>query len=183
VYTAPSATLVIRASRDPSGVILPVRAALREVDRAVPLTSVALMEEVIAESLAQQRFSATLLSVFSVGALALAVFGLYGVISFGVARRAREFGVRLALGADPGLVQWMVLREGLTLALIGVGVGLAMAAGFSRVLSGLVYRASTTDLVTLAGVTILLTGVTLAAALVPARRAMQVDPAVVLREE
>ena len=183
VYTAPSTMLVIRAGRDPAGVIAPVRAALRDLDRAVPLTSVALMEDLIAESLAQQRFSATLLSVFSLGALALAVFGLYGVISFGVARRAREFGVRLALGADPGRVQWMVLREGLTLTLLGVGVGLVAAAGFSRVLSGLVYGASTTDPATLAGVTVLLTAVTLAAALIPARRAMRVDPAVVLREE
>ena len=183
VYTAPSTMLVIRSGRDPAGVIPPVRAALRDLDRSVPLTTVVLMEDLIAESLAQQRFSATLLTVFSLGALALAVFGLYGVISFGVARRAREFGVRLALGADPRRVQWMVLREGLTLALLGVGAGLGVAAGFSRMLSGLVYGASTTDPATLAGVTALLTGVTLAAAQIPARRAMRVDPAVVLREE
>ncbi|HEX9892401.1 MAG TPA: FtsX-like permease family protein, partial [Gemmatimonadales bacterium] len=183
VYTGPSVTLVVSTTGAPLSIVPTVRERLRALDRGTPLTAVASMEDILAESLAQQRFSATLLGVFSTAALALAVLGLYSVISFGVARRAREFGVRLALGAHPGRVQRMVLREGLTLSLVGVGAGVAGAAALSRVVSGLVYGASTTDPATLLGVAALLTTVTLIATLVPARRAMTVDPAVVLREE
>lgn len=183
VYTAPSVTLVVAARGDPLGLVPAVREQLRRLDRGTALTSVVTMDEVLAESLAQQRFNALLLGGFSLAALALAVLGLYGVISFGVARRAREFGVRLALGAQPGGVQRMVLREGLMLSLAGVTAGIAGAVALSRVVSRLVYGAAATDPVTLVSVALLLTTVTLLATLLPARRAMRVDPAVVLREE
>jgi predicted lysophospholipase L1 biosynthesis ABC-type transport system permease subunit len=182
-YTAPAVTLVVAARGDPMGLVPAIREQVRRIDRGTALTSVITMDEVVAESLAQQRFNALLLGGFSLAALALAVLGLYGVISFGVARRAREFGVRLALGAEPGGVQRMVLREGLALSLAGVGAGIAGAVALSRVVSRLVYGAAATDPVTLASVALLLTAVTLLATLLPARRAMRVDPAVVLREE
>jgi putative ABC transport system permease protein len=182
-YTAPAVTLVVSTSGDPLGVLPAVEHELRRLDRGTALTDAAAMQDIVAESLAQQRFNAVLLGVFSSAALALAVLGLYGVISFGVARRAREFGVRLALGARPAGVQRMVLREGLGLALGGVAAGIVGAAALSRVVSRLVYGAATTDPVTLLSVALLLTAVTILATLVPARRAMRVDPAVVLREE
>jgi putative ABC transport system permease protein len=142
-----------------------------------------MMEDVLGESLAQQRFSATLLGFFAVAALALAVLGLYGVISFGVARRAREIGVRLALGAAPTGVLAMVVREGLVLGLAGVVIGLAGAVALARVLSRLVFGVSATDPVTLAAVALLMAGVAVVASWLPARRAMKVDPAVMLRAE
>jgi len=149
----------------------------------VPVINPRPMEEVLGESLAQQRFSATLLGFFAVAALALAVLGLYGVISFGVARRSREIGVRLAIGAEPTRVLGMVVREGLSLGLAGVGIGLLGALLLGKLLAGLVFGVSATDPLTLVAVGGLLALVTVVASWIPARRAMRVDPAVVLRAE
>jgi ABC-type antimicrobial peptide transport system permease subunit len=147
------------------------------------LTAITPMDQVLAESMAQQRMSALLIGIFALAALSLAVLGLYGVISFGVARRAREIGIRLALGAGPASVLGQVLWEGTTMSLAGVAVGVAGAAALGRLLATLVYGVSPTDPATLFAVSATLVAVTLVASLVPARRAMRVDPVTALREE
>ena len=183
VYPGPTMQLVVRTAGEPLGQLPAIRATLRELDPTVPLTTPRTMEDVLAQSLAQQRFSALLIGGFAVAALLLAVLGLYGVISFGVARRRREIGVRLALGAEPGRVVSMVVREGLLMAAIGVLIGLVGAVALGRLLAGLVYQVSPTDPLTLGTVAALLLGVAALASLVPARRAMRVDPVSALREE
>lgn len=184
-YPSPSMILVVAGdpAHDPRALLPAVRETLRAVDPGVPLTEVRTMREVLAESLAEERFSATLLGGFALAALGLAVVGLYGVISFGVARRSREIGIRLALGAEPGRVLALVLREGLGLSLLGVVIGLVGAVALGRVLAGLVYDVSPTDPVTLAAVALLLIGVAVAASAVPARRAMRLDPLRALRDD
>jgi len=182
-YPSPHMTLVVRTDSDPLGVVPAIAAQVRAINPAVAINQPRAMDDVLGESLAQQRFSATLLGFFATAALALAVLGLYGVISFGVARRSREIGVRLALGAAPGRVLAMVVREGLVLGLAGVAIGLIGAIALSRALSGLVFGVSATDPVTLLSVAVLLAAVAAFASWVPGRRAMRVDPAVVLRSE
>ena len=182
-YPAPHMTLVVRGDIDPMGLMGSIREQARAINPAVPVINPRRMEEVLGESLAQQRFSATLLGFFAVAALALAVLGLYGVISFGVARRSREIGVRLAIGAEPTRVLGMVVREGLSLGLAGVGIGLLGALLLGKLLAGLVFGVSATDPLTLVAVGGLLALVTVVASWIPARRAMRVDPAVVLRAE
>lgn len=182
-YPGPTMQLVVRSAGEPMGQLAAVRDALRAIDPTVPLTEARPMDEVLSESLAQQRFSALLVGAFAVAALGLAVLGLYGVISFGVAHRGREIGVRLALGAEPTRVVRMVLREGLELAGLGVVVGVIGAWALSRLLAGLVYQVSPSDPLTLAGVSLALLMVAALGALGPARRAMRVDPARTLREE
>ena len=182
-YPSPHMTLVVRTDPDPLGLVPAITAQVRAIHPAVPVTQPRTMEDVLGESLAQQRFSATLLGFFAIAALALAILGLYGVISFGVARRSREIGVRLALGAAPASVLGMVVREGLVLGLAGVAIGLVGAIALARALSGLVFGVSATDPVTLLAVGALLAAVAAFASWVPGRRAMRVDPAVVLRAE
>ncbi|HKP29057.1 MAG TPA: ABC transporter permease [Gemmatimonadales bacterium] len=182
-YPAPHMTLVVRGESDPMGLVGAIREQVRAINPAVPVTNPRAMADVLGESLAQQRFSATLVGFFAVAALALAMLGLYGVISFGVARRTREIGVRLAIGAAPGRVLGMVIREGLTLGLAGVGFGLLGALAVGRILSKLVFGVSATDPLTLLAVGGLLAGVAVLASWIPARRAMRMDPAVVLRAE
>ena len=183
LYPTPNMYLVVRTAGDPLGALPAVRQALRAIDPAVPLTQVLTMEQLMAGSLAEQRMSATLVAIFALAALGLAVIGLYGVVSFGVARRLREIGIRLALGASPESVVGGVLAEGATLSLLGVALGIAGAVALGRVLSRMVFEVSPSDPPTLAVVSLLLVVVALAASLVPARRAMRVDPATALREE
>jgi predicted permease len=141
------------------------------------------MNEVIAASLAQQRFSMILLDAFAVVALLLASLGLYGVISYLVGQRTHELGIRLALGAQRNDVLRLVLNHGMKMALGGVALGLVAALGLTRLLSKMLYGVSTTDPVTFAVITLLLTTVALLACFVPARRATKVDPLVALRYE
>jgi putative ABC transport system permease protein len=183
VYPGSSMSLVVAADGRPDGVLPAVRQVLRSIDPAVPLTEIQTMAEVMAESIAQQRFSATLVGTFALAALGLAILGLYGVISFGVARRSREIGVRLALGAEPGRLMGMVVREGVVLSLIGVVIGVVGSVALGRVLSRLVFQVSPTDPVTLGAVSIGLVGVAMVASLIPARRAIRIDPVAALREE
>ena len=182
-YPAPHMTLVVRADGDPMALVGQIRERVRAINPAVPVINPRAMDDVLGESLAQQRFSATLLGFFAVAALALAVLGLYGVISFGVARRTREIGVRLAIGAEPARVLGMVIREGLSLGLAGVGIGLLGALLLGKLLAGLVFEVSATDPLTLFAVGGLLAIVAVLASWIPARRAMRMDPAVVLRAE
>jgi ABC-type antimicrobial peptide transport system permease subunit len=141
------------------------------------------MNEVIAASLAAQRFSMILLDAFAVVALLLASLGLYGVISYLVGQRTHELGIRLALGAQRGDVLRLVLAHGMKMALGGVALGLLAALGLTRLLAKMLYGVSTTDPATFAVITLLLVTVALLACFVPARRATKVDPLVALRYE
>ncbi len=175
--------VVVRAQGDPRAVARPLRALVRDLDPLVPVFRVRTMDAVLASSIARPRFVATLLSLFSGIALAMAAVGIYGVVSFQVAQRRRELGVRMALGAPRANVFRLVLGTGLRLALVGVGAGIAGALALTRVVSGLVYGISPLDPPTYAGVAVLLVAVTLLASYVPAAAATRVDPLVALRAE
>ena len=135
-----------------------------------------MMEDVVANSMARQRFNMTVIGVFAVLALILAIVGLYGVLALIVGQRRREIGVRLALGAQRWTVVSMILREGAAMTIVGVGLGVAGALALTRVIGSLLYDVSATDVWTFAGAVVLVTVVALVAAYVPARRASRVDP-------
>jgi putative ABC transport system permease protein len=175
--------VVARAAGDPAALAPPVRRESRAVDPAQPLYRVRTMEDVVAESISTQRLSATLLAFFAAVALLLAGVGIYGVMSYAVTQRRHEIGVRMALGARPRDVLRLVVGQGMALTLVGLAVGLAGAFALTRVLSSLLYGVSATDPFVFLTVPFALAAVALAANLVPARRAMRVDPLVALRYE
>jgi predicted permease len=175
--------VAVRAKGDPAALAPALRREVAAVDPEQPLANVRTMEERLAESVAQRRFNMTLLGVFACVALLLAGVGVYGVMAYAVARRTHEIGVRVALGAQRGDVVRLVLRQGMWLALAGVGVGVAGAYAATRLMTGLLYGVSPTDPLTFVGVSALLTAAALLACLVPARRATRVDPMVALRYE
>ena len=179
----PAMTIAARTAGDPESYVNAVRQAVRSVDPDQPISRVQTMETLLEQSVGQRKLSMLLLSLFSGIALLLASVGIYGVMSYSVAQRAREIGVRIALGAERRDVLGMVLRQGMRLALAGVGVGLLTAFALTRVITSQLYDVRATDPVTFVSVAALLIGVALVANLVPALRATRVDPAVVLREE
>jgi len=176
-------TLVVRGSIDPLSLVPSIRAELREVDQDQPVYGVATMEQVLADSMARQRFSMTLLAVFAAGALLLAAVGIYGVLSYSVAQRTHEFGIRLALGARAINLLRQVVGQSMKLALIGIAVGVAAAIALTRLLKSLLFEVSATDPMTFAAISGLLMLVALLACYLPARRATRVDPLVALRYE
>jgi putative ABC transport system permease protein len=175
--------LVVRGDAEPSMMTNAVKSKIWAVDSQIPVTKVLTMEEVSASSVASRRFQMTLLAAFACVALLLAAVGIYGLISYSVAQRTHEIGVRMALGAQGRNILALVVRQGLALAAVGLAAGLLGALALTRVLTGLVYGVSTTDPATYAGLSLFLLLVALAACLIPARRATKVDPLTALRYE
>ncbi|MEK6405682.1 MAG: FtsX-like permease family protein [Acidobacteriota bacterium] len=175
--------LAVRTATEPSSLVGAIRHEVQELDREQPVDGVATMEELLATSLSQSRFSTLLLGVFAGVALILAAVGIYGVMAYSVAQRTHEIGIRVALGAQAGDVLNLVIRQGLTLTIAGVAIGFGAALIITRVMTSLLYGVSATDPLTFAIIPVLLTGVALAASFIPARRAMRVDPMVALRYE
>jgi putative ABC transport system permease protein len=175
--------LLVRTTVEPLGLAQSVRGQIAALDKDQPVFNVRTMEQALARSVAARRFSMILLSVFAALALILAAVGIYGVISYSVAQRTREVGIRMALGAQTTDVLKLVVRDGLKLVVIGVAVGLLGAFMLTRLMSTLLFGVTPTDVVTYATVALGLIGVALAACYIPARRATKVDPLVALRFE
>jgi putative ABC transport system permease protein len=176
-------TLVIRTAADPMSLATAVQREIWTVDPTQPVSDITTMERILESEVAQRRSGMTLLAAFATLALLLASLGIYGVLSYGLTLRTQEIGVRLALGAQPGDVWRMVVSEGLGLAFLGVGLGLAASLALTRFLASLLFNVSATDMRTFALVSLLLISVAFVASYLPARRATKVDPMVALRNE
>ena len=178
-----NAFIVVRSAGDPMRLAGPIRAEIRSLDNSVPVANVRLMRDVVAASLATPRLTGFLLGTFAVMALLLAAVGLYGVLAYVVARRTHEIGIRLAIGADRGQVVGMVLRQGLTLAAVGLAVGFVCALGLTRLMGSVLYEVTPGDPWTYAAVGAALLAVSVAASAIPALRAARVNPLEALRAE
>jgi ABC-type antimicrobial peptide transport system permease subunit len=176
-------TLLVRTTGDPAALLGTLRNEVLAVNKNVPVFAVQTMTEQIAGQLAVDRMIAVLLSIFGGVALLLAAIGIYGVMAYAVAQRTREIGIRLALGAERSDILTMIVRRGLTLALVGAGIGLALAFSLTRVVKTLLFGISATDPLTFSAISILLVAVALLASYFPARRATKVDPMSALRNE
>ena len=178
----PSMALTVKTRIDPHALVSQVRSAVAEIDPEQPMADVRTMDEWMARSLEGRRAPMLLLALFGAVALTLSAIGIYGVLAFGVAQRAREFGIRQALGANPRAILTLVLTQGMRTAGIGVALGLAGSVVLTRYLQSLLFGVGAHDLSVYAGVTTLLLGVALTACYLPARRATRVAPTVALRD-
>jgi len=176
-------TVYVRTTGEPNQLMASVRAKLRELDANLPIYAMRTMDEQISNSLATERMIASLSTVFGFVATALAIIGLYGVMSYSVAQRTREIGIRMALGAVQGKVVWMVMREVLRLIVVGVAVGVPAALALTRVVKSQLYGLEAHDPWTLGFATALLAMVACLAGYVPALRASRLDPMKALRYE
>lgn len=176
-------TLVLKTTVAPTSLVSALRAAVLSVDSEQPLYQILTMEEVIGGSVAERRLNLMLLGTFALIALVLATAGLYGVISYLVAQRTREIGIRVALGARTRDVVWLVMRQGGRLTVVGICVGIAGALGLSRVMESLLYGVSARDPLTVGALAALLGAVALVATWLPARRAARVDPVIAIKSE
>jgi predicted permease len=181
-FTAPR-DLIVRTSGDAAAIAGAVREAVWAVDKDQPVSNVRTMDQVFAAATSRERFQTLLLGLFAALALSLACAGLYGVISYAVAQRTHEIGVRMALGAQPFDVLRLVLRQGMALTLTGLVIGIGVGVAVTRVLSDMLFGVSTTDPVTFIGVPLLLLLVAFLACYIPARRATRIDPLKALRYE
>jgi putative ABC transport system permease protein len=179
----PALTLLVRTRDHATNVPSALKRELTALDPDQTLGTIRPMQTVLASSLARQRFSASLLGIFAMIALALSAVGIFGVMTAMVTQRTRELAVRLALGAHPRKVLQLVLSHGATLAGIGIAIGLFGAFALSRVVAGMLYDVAPTDPFNLFSVSLLLAAVALLACYIPARRATRLDPIITLREE
>jgi ABC-type antimicrobial peptide transport system permease subunit len=175
--------VVVRTTDDPLAATGALRNALADLDRDLPMARVTTLDDLVSASMGQRRLSMVLLAVFAGLALLLASLGIYGVMSFAVAQRTREFGLRVALGASRENVIGLVLYQGVVLAGVGTVIGLAGALGLTRLITSQLYGVGANDPGTFAAVTLLLLAVALAASVIPAWRATRIDPLVALRDE
>jgi putative ABC transport system permease protein len=179
----PFMSIAVRTVGEPLQMTRAVRNAVQSVDKDMPISNVKTLDDMVGSSLGQRRLSMILLGTFSAIALLLASIGIYGVMSYSVAQRGREIGIRMALGAERRRVLGLVVGQGMALAGIGVGIGLLGAFALTRLLGSQLYSVTPTDPGTFAAVAALLASIALMATLPPALRATRVDPVVALREE
>jgi predicted permease len=175
--------LVVRFAGDERRVVADVHKAIKEVNRNLPVVEVAPLYDQVDRSLVKQKLMARLSTFFGVMALSLACIGLYGVMSYGVVRRTKEIGIRMALGAQTGDVLRLILGQGITLTLIGIGIGVIAAIGLSRLIERLLFGVGATDPMTYFMIASLMAAVALVACYLPARRATKIDPMVSARHE
>lgn len=179
----PAMTLVLRVAGDPASATPMVREAVWSFDSTLPVPQATLMEDALYGALSAPRLNMILTGIFAVSALLLASVALYGITAFAVARRTREIGVRMAMGAPKTEVIWMVLKRGLALLVVGAGAGLVGAVFLTRFMEGLLFGMEPTDAITYGAVTLILGITTLVASLLPVRRALRVDPTIALQSE
>ncbi|MFN7927330.1 MAG: FtsX-like permease family protein [Blastocatellia bacterium] len=175
--------LAIRTQGEPTNLTAAVRNTIRSFDKDLPLFRVTVMEQLVADSMAQRRFAMMLLGIFAGVALALAAVGLYGVMSYTVTQRSHEIGIRMALGAQRGDVVKMIVRQGAGLAALGVVIGLGGAFALTRLMANLLFGIKASDPLTFVVIALSLTLIALLACFIPARRATKVDPLIALRYE
>ncbi len=176
-------TLLLGSAAPPAILAPRIRGELAALDRTVPLYDVRTFREHIGLSVSIDRTIAALLTVAGVLAMILAAIGIYGVISYTVAQQTREIGIRIALGAAPRRMLGLILKQGLRRTVAGIALGIAAAAALTRVTTAMLFEVSATDPLTFAAISLLLFIVALAAAAIPARRAMRIDPLVALKAE
>ena len=174
-------SIVVRTAQEPAALAAAVRAEIRKLDTTLPIPTVRTMREIVSSTVAQRRFQMTMTSLFAALALMLGMVGLYGVVSYSVACRTREIGLRMALGALPIDVMRWVFSIGLPPVLAGVAAGLALAVGAARALRGVLFGVAPLDPVSIAGVAVLLFATSAVACYFPARRAASLDPTTTLR--
>jgi putative ABC transport system permease protein len=175
--------LIIRGNQDPIGLVSTVRGEVAAIDPALPVSNIKTLDQMIDERISAKRLMTYILAVFALCALVLASVGIYGVMSYTVSQRTQEIGIRMALGARAVDVLKLVVRNGMSLALLGVAIGLAGSFALTRLLGNLLFHVTPTDTRTFAGVAAMLIAVALLACYIPARRATKVDPLVALRDE
>ena len=175
--------LLVRTTSDPSPLTGAITKEIQTLDPELPVFDVNTMEQRLYDSMARQRFSMLLLGIFAIVALLLATIGIYGVMTYWVNQRTHEIGIRIALGAQPGKILQLVIRQALVMVSLGIAIGLAGALALTRIMSSLLFGISATDRWTFALISLLLGGVALLASYIPARRAARVDPMVALRHE
>jgi putative ABC transport system permease protein len=182
-FTLPFMSVVIRTEAGEAAAATAVRAAVKSIDSELPIDEVRTVERVLQQATGQPRFRAMLVAAFAAAALLLAAVGLYGLISYTVAERVPEIGVRLALGASPSQIARLIVGQGLRLSIAGVVIGLAGALAVARLLQGLLFSISATEPVVYATLAVVLLAIGTLASYVPARRAMRIDPVSALRAE
>jgi putative ABC transport system permease protein len=182
-YPMQSPSLVVRTAENPSTVAAAIRGEVKAVNQNLPAPTIQTMDEILSDAVAQPRLQTMLLGLFGLVALVLASVGIYGVLAYAVAKRTREIGIRMALGAQTGDVVKLIIAQGMKPALLGIGIGLAFAFALTRVMRSLLYEISATDPVTFIAVALLLISVALLACWIPARRATKMDPMMALRDD
>ena len=182
-FTFGTGYLAIKTQGDPLAMVHSIQGEVHALDASLPISSIRLLDDVLSADRSRPRFLTMLLTLFSTLSLILAALGIYGVISYAVAQRTSEIGIRMALGAQTGDVLRMIGQTGLRLALAGTAAGAVGAFALTRFLSGLLFGVSSMDVVTFLAMAAVLIAVTLLACYVPARRASKVDPLIALRYE